>query len=90
MKVEELLSLLVLAPDPPAPAKGEVASPQLARWQAVIDKTKALMQDQFRRVFDVRRAAAEASRKNPPVQLRDAMFCGAAPLAPEVTDLGER
>ena len=90
LKVEELLSLIVLAPDPPAPAKGEVASPQLTRWQAAIDKTKALMQDQFRRVFDVRRAAAEASRKNPPVQLRDAMFCGAPPLAPEVTDLGER
>ena len=89
-KLEELLSLIVLAPDPPPEVHGGVASPQRLRWQAAIDKTKAVMQDQFRQVFDVRRAAAESSRKNPPAQLRQAMFCGAPALAPETTDLGER
>jgi hypothetical protein len=89
LKVEELLSLCVLAPDPPAPVKG-ASTPQRDRWQAAIDKAKSLMGDQFRRVFDVRRAAAEASRKNPRDQLRDAMFCGAHALSPDMTDLGER
>jgi len=90
LKVEELLSLCVLAPDPPAPDKNGVATPQRARWQAAIDKTKVVMGDQFRRVFDVRRAAAETSRKNPPDQLRQAMFCAAPPLLPDTPDLGER
>ncbi len=89
VKVEELLSLLVLAPDPPA-AIGGVSTPQTTRWQAAIDKTKALMADQFRRVFDVRRAAAQASRRNPPAQLRQAIFCDAPLLSLESTDLGER
>lgn len=89
LKVEELLSLCVLAPDPPAPVKG-VSTPQRDRWQAAIDKAKVLMADQFRRVFDVRRAAAEVSRKNPRGPLRQAMFCDAPPLASEMTDLGER
>lgn len=89
LKIEELLSLIVLAPDPPLGENG-AATPQRTAWQAAIDKTKTLMGDQFTRVFDVRRAAAESSRKNPPAQLAQAMFCGAAPLTPEVTDLGER
>ncbi|HMI89956.1 MAG TPA: hypothetical protein VK509_01270, partial [Polyangiales bacterium] len=89
-KVEELLSLIVLAPDPEAPAAGAAPAPQRARWQATINRTQALMQDQFKQVFDVRRAAAEASRKTPPSHLQAGMFCGAALLPRDATDLGER
>jgi hypothetical protein len=90
LKVEELLSLLVLVPEPVAPVKNAAATPQRARWQATVERSQALMQDQFKRVFDVRRAAAEASRKNPPSHLKGAMFCGAAVLTRDTTDLGER
>jgi hypothetical protein len=90
LKVEELLSLLVLAPEPAAPAEGEQPTPERARWQAAIERTRTLMQDQFTRVFDERRQAAETSRKTPPSHLADAMFCGAELLARTTTDLGER
>jgi hypothetical protein len=90
LKVEELLSLIVLVPDPAAPVKDAAPTPQRARWQAVIEAAHALMQEQFTRVFDVRRAAAEASRKRPPSHLHDAMFCGAELLTRDTTDLGER
>jgi hypothetical protein len=90
LKVEELLSLIVLTPEPEAPAKDAAPTPQRARWQGAIERTQALMQDQFKRVFDVRRDAAESSRKSPPSHLRDAMFCGAELLARDTTDLGER
>jgi hypothetical protein len=90
LKVEELLSLIVLAPDPEAPADGATPTPQRTRWQAAYDGAQALMQDQFKRVFDVRRAAAEGSRKSPPSHIADAMFCGAELLTRDTTDLGER
>jgi len=90
LKVEELLSLIVLTPDPDATAEGAAPTPQRARWEATIERARALMQDQFTRVFDVRRTAAETSRKNPPAHLQDAMFCGAELLTRDTTDLGER
>ncbi len=89
-KVEELLSLIVLTPEPAAAAEGAEPTAERARWQAVIERAKALMQDQFTRVFDVRRGAAEASRKTPPSHLAGAMFCGAELLARTTTDLGEQ
>jgi hypothetical protein len=89
-KVEELLSLIVLTPDPEAPAQGAAATAQRAHWQAAIERTRALMQDQFERVFAVRRAAAQASRTKPPSHLLAGMFCGAELLHRDASDLGER
>lgn len=90
LKVEELLSLIVLTPDPEAPVGDAAPTPQRARWQAVIERAQAVMSDQFKRVFDVRRAAADSARKSPPSHLQDAMFCAAEPLTRNTTDLGER
>jgi hypothetical protein len=90
LKVEELLSLIVLTPDPEPTAKDAAPTAQRARWDATLERARALMQDQYTRVFDVRRDAAETARKHPPSHLRGAMFCGAALLTRDTTDLGER
>ena len=87
-RIEELLSLLVLVPEPTDTVDGSIG-PEHQAWQTTLGKARDVMKDQFRRVYNVRRAAAEASRQNPSPTLRKAMFCSAAQLSPLQTDFGE-
>jgi hypothetical protein len=78
-KLEELLSLLVLVPEP---KEGDAEPADREAWQVTITKTRALMGDAFRRAYNVRRSAAEATRQSPSAAMRKAMLCSAAQLSP--------
>jgi hypothetical protein len=73
-RIEELLSLLVLVPDP-KPAANGVASPALTAWNQGLDKARDILKDEFRNKFTVRRAAAQYTRRNPAPTQKTAMFC---------------
>jgi hypothetical protein len=88
-RIEELLSLLVLVPEPKAPDDTGSGGPQHQAWQETLAKAHDVMKDQFRRAYNVRRAAAEASRQNPSPALRKALFCSAAQTSPLPDDFGE-
>ena len=78
-RIEELLSLLVLVPEP---AESEA-------WRTTISKTRELLGEQFRRFYGVRRTAAEATRQNPSPSMKKSMFCSAAQLSPVVSEFDE-
>ena len=89
-RIEDLLSLLVLVPEPKAAEEGASdAAPGHAAWLAALGKARDALKDQFRRMYNVRRAAAETSRNNPSPAMRKAMFCSAEAISSLATDFGE-
>jgi hypothetical protein len=83
-RLEDVLSLLALTPDP-MPQTGDADGPADAarkNWQAALDRARSGAPEQFRHIFVVRRAAARASRSKPSPALRKALFCTAAEVAP--------
>jgi hypothetical protein len=76
-RVEELLSLLVLVPDP-KPAGDGAESPQLQAWNQQLEAARSVLKDQFRNAFTLRRVAAQNTRRNPTPAQKSAMFCSAA------------
>jgi hypothetical protein len=80
-RMEELLSLIVLVPEPKARDDGSDDAARQA-WLAAVGKARELMKDQFRRAYIARRAYADGLRQNPPPALRKGMFCTAAELSP--------
>jgi hypothetical protein len=77
-KVEDLLSLLVLVPEPdPAAASGFAAS---------LTSARNVLGERFNEAYGTRRAAADESRRNPSPALHKASFCNAAQIAPSVTE----
>ncbi|HKP61166.1 MAG TPA: hypothetical protein VJV78_30760 [Polyangiales bacterium] len=87
-RVEELLSLLVLVPDPTPAADGSV-SDQLRAWTQALDASRTLLKDQFRHTFVQRRAFVENLRRNPPPAQRPGMFCSAAEVIAVNPDFAE-
>jgi hypothetical protein len=87
LRIEELLSLLVLVPEPKATLDDGSAAPEHQAWQATVAKAREVMKDQFRRVYNQRRAAAEASRQSPSPAMRRGMFCSAAAASPLASEL---
>jgi hypothetical protein len=79
-RIEELLSLLVLVPEPKPSDDGSDDSARKA-WLAAVSKARDVMKDQFGKAYNVRRAYADGLRKNPPPTLRKGMFCTAAELS---------
>lgn len=73
-RIEELLSLLVLVPDPKPAANGGNA-PAVAAWNQLIDKSRVALGDQFRNAFTLRRVAAQNTRRTPTATQKTAMFC---------------
>jgi len=90
-RLEELLSLIVLLPDPKAPADAAEASEvaDYANWQRTLDRAREATGEHFRRYYNARRSAAQANRQNPPAQLRKAMFCSAAEVVAPDADFTE-
>jgi hypothetical protein len=93
-RIEELLSLLVLLPDPrlePSDEEGAAArnAAEVANWSKTLDRAREVTKEQFRRYYNVRRNAAQANRLNPPATLRKAMFCNAAELVAPDADYNE-
>jgi hypothetical protein len=80
-RVEELLGLLVLVPEPKAKAHG-VDDPVRSAWLAAVSKARDVMDDRFHDVYVQRRAYADWIRQNPTPTLRKGMFCTAAELSP--------
>jgi hypothetical protein len=80
-RVEELLSLIVLVPEPKAADDG-TADPGQAAWLAALGKARTVMKEQFRHAYNERRLAADASRQKPPPALHKGMFCTAAQMTP--------
>lgn len=78
-RIEELLSLLVLVPEP---AESEA-------WRTTLGKTRELLGEQFRRFYGVRRAAAETTRQNLSPSMRKAMLCSAAQLTTVASEFDE-
>ena len=85
-KLDDLLSLLVLVPEPRAAEEG--AETQEARaFAASLSKTRSLLGDvAYRAAYQARRAAAEELRQRPSPALRKASFCNAAQFAPSATE----
>jgi hypothetical protein len=81
-RVEDLLSLLALSPDPDA--SDDNPSRQAARkaWQAAIETVRNAAGDSFRHAFVARRAAAQATRTKPSAAAHKVMFCSAAEVTP--------
>jgi hypothetical protein len=80
-KLEDLLSLLVLVPEPVASDDASARA-----FGACLAKTHDVLGDAFRAAYAGRRAAADESRQNPSPALRKASFCNAAQLAPSATE----
>jgi hypothetical protein len=80
-RVEELLSLIVLVPEPKVRDDGS-DDPARQAWLVAVGKARDLMKDQFRSAYNARRAYADGLRQNPPAGLRKGMFCTAAELSP--------
>lgn len=93
-RVKDLLSLLILVPEPkpddrvPGVSAKEISDAADA-WRAAMAKTRTLLGDGFRDSYTTRRAAAEAQRQNPPPALRRALFCSAQQLSPAVSEFDE-
>jgi hypothetical protein len=86
-RIEELLSLLVLVPDP-KPAANGVESPALTAWNQGLDKARDILKEEFRNKFTQRRAAAQYTRRNPTLTQKTAMFCS-EPEVVAVDDFAE-
>jgi hypothetical protein len=85
-KLEDVLSLLVLVPEPAAADAG----PEARDFAAATKKTRQIMGEApFHAAYALRRTAADESRQNPSPALRKASFCDAAQLAPSATEFDE-
>jgi hypothetical protein len=73
-RIEELLSLVVLIPDPKPAASGSEAAAVQA-WNQAIEKSRVVLKDDFKNAFTLRRAAAQNTRRNPTPTQKNAMFC---------------
>jgi hypothetical protein len=76
-RVEELLSLLALVPEP---AEVDPPSESASVFRATVTRARELMGDKFKRSYTGRRTAADNIRQNPPQHLRKSMFCSAGQL----------
>jgi hypothetical protein len=84
-KLEALLSLLALVPEPAVQAADAGAASSSA-WRAALAKAHDVVGEPFRKAYSGRRKDAEASRQSPTPNMRKAMFCSAAQLVPESSE----
>jgi hypothetical protein len=82
-RVEELLSLLALVPEPEEGA----AAP--SDFKVVLTRARDFMGDKFKRSYTARRSAAEGLRQNPPQHARKSMFCSAGQLVSVPSEFDE-
>lgn len=88
-RVEDLLSLLALSPDPGV--NDDDPNTQAARkaWQGALEKVHSAAADSFRHAFVARRAAAQTTRSKPSPAARRVMFCSAAEVPPSEFDIDD-
>ncbi|MDB4973726.1 MAG: hypothetical protein JWN48_2067 [Myxococcaceae bacterium] len=72
---EDLLGLLAVTPDP---GLGDDEADSRRAWSAAFEAARKADIERYDTAFTKRRVSAQATRKNPPAQLKDAMFCTAA------------
>jgi hypothetical protein len=88
-RVEDLVSLLALVPEPAADPEDAAAQASHKSWQEALGKVRAAEGERFGRVFSARRAAAEAMRSKPPVAVKKALFCTASEITPPEVNLDD-
>jgi hypothetical protein len=86
-RIEELLSLLVLVPDPKPAADGN-QSRAFAAWNQGLEKSREILKDEFKNKWTGRRAAAQNTRRNPTPAQKTAIFCS-EPEVVAVDDFAE-
>ncbi|HVZ37170.1 MAG TPA: hypothetical protein VG963_32330 [Polyangiaceae bacterium] len=75
---DDLLALLALTPDPGF--EDDQAEARRA-WEAALAGARKVAEERYDTAFTKRRRSAQATRKNPPAKLKDAMFCTAAEVS---------
>jgi hypothetical protein len=86
-RLEDVLSLLALAPDPEA--SDDDAAKQAARkaWKQALDKVRSAENEHFQHAFMVRRASAQSLRSKPSPAVHKVMFCSTTQAAPAEAEL---
>ena len=78
-RVEELISLLVLVPEPTVDEAGG-EPPALASWRKAMGRAREVLGEKWSRSYAGRRAAAKAQRDNPTPHAKKSLFCDADSL----------